>query len=286
MTPNHNPFQKQSIKNIKRIITVGSGKGGVGKSTVSANLALALRQEGWAVGLLDSDIYGPSLPRLMGVAHQKPTLNEKTQKLFPIQKFGIQIMSMGFLLEEDLPVIWRGPMLFKAIQQFFFDVEWGKLDCLIVDLPPGTGDVALTIAQKVSVSGAIVVCTPQNLALLDAKKAIAMFEKVKIPLIGVVENMSGFSLKLEEADSLISLFPKGDLDLFLKTKGLSKLASLPFHPNIGISSESGLPIVESDPHSIESKSFKHLSSNLMSYFSKKESQAKMTSKESEFPPTL
>lgn len=271
MNFHQNVFQKKPLKTVKRVVAVGSGKGGVGKSTVSVNLALALRQEGWKMGLLDADIYGPSLPRLMGVSKRTPALNEKTQKLFPIPKLGVQIMSMGFLLDEEAPVIWRGPMLFKAIQQFFFDVEWGDLDGLIVDLPPGTGDVVLTMAQKIPVSGAIVVCTPQNLALLDAKKAISMFEKLNIPLIGLVENMSAFYPKGEENEPPIDLFPKGDLDLFIKTKGIAKLASVPFHPDVGLSSESGMPIVESDPRSLEAKNFKSVAKNLIDYFLKEES---------------
>ena len=261
-------FQQKPIPQIKIIIAIGSGKGGVGKSTVSANLALALRQEGWSVGLLDADIYGPSLPRLMGLSKQRPELDEKTKKIHPIRKLGIQVMSMGFLVEEDLPVIWRGPMLFKAIQQFFFDVLWENLDCLVVDLPPGTGDVALTMAQKIPVDGAIVVCTPQNLALLDAKKAMAMFEKVRVPLLGVVENMSEYFHPKDKDHAPLYLFPKGDLDLFIRMKGIHKLASIPFHPNVGLSSEAGLPIIESDPHSLEAKGFKKIAKYLMAHFLK------------------
>lgn len=265
-----NPFQKKPIQSIKRIIAIGSGKGGVGKSTVSVNLALALKKEGMKVGLLDADIHGPSVPRLMGISDQKPEVDEKSKKIYPVQKFGLQVMSMGFLVEENLPVIWRGPMLFKAIQQFFFDVFWSSLDYLIVDLPPGTGDIALTMAQKIPVDGAIVVCTPQNLALIDAKKAVALFEKVKVPVLGLIENMSEFIIPNEGKkgeETSVFLFPKGDMDLFLKVKGIQKLASLPFYPHIGLSSEAGVPILESYPDSREALGFRKMAKVLISRFS-------------------
>ncbi|MDE0518797.1 MAG: P-loop NTPase, partial [Bdellovibrionales bacterium] len=170
-----NPFDKQSpLEGIKHIIAIGSGKGGVGKSTVAVNLAMALSKKPSRVGLLDADLYGPSLPRMMGCLNQKPDINSKNKKVIPLKRFGMELMSMGFLVEEDLPVIWRGPMLFKAVDQFLKEVDWGQLDYLVVDLPPGTGDVVLTLAQKAPVSGGIVVCTPQNIALVGAKKALNM----------------------------------------------------------------------------------------------------------------
>jgi len=173
-----NPFLQQApVAGIQKIIAVGSGKGGVGKSTVSVNLALALKKQGLKVGLLDADIYGPSLPRLMGALNQKVEISEDG-KMIPVKRLGLSLMSIGFIVDEAQAVVWRGPMLFKAMDQFFRDTAWGELDVLVVDLPPGTGDVALTLAQKVPVSGAVVVSTPQNLALADAKKAFDMFDKV------------------------------------------------------------------------------------------------------------
>lgn len=259
-----NPFEQQApIPGVKKIIVVGSGKGGVGKSTVAANLALALKEENKNVGLLDADIYGPSLPRLFGAVNQplSTTASDGSEasspggpKINPLVRYGLKLMSMGFLVNENQAVVWRGPMLFKALEQFFRDVNWGDLDYLIIDLPPGTGDVALTIAQKVPVAGAIVVSTPQNLALLDAKKAIDMFNQVQIPLLGVIENMAYFITP--EAGEKIALFPKGDLDQYLEAKGIQKLAELPFDPQIGLATEAGIPNVASAPDSDVARLFK------------------------------
>jgi len=238
-----NPFLQQSpIPNVKHIIAVGSGKGGVGKSTVAVNLALALKKSGMKVGLLDADIYGPSIPRMMGVPDAKPEIVDG-KKIGPIPAYGLKVMSMGFLVAEGLAVIWRGPMLFKAMEQLLRDVDWGPLDYLIIDLPPGTGDVALTLAQKVPVSGSVVVCTPQNIALADAKKAIDMFERINVPLLGVVENMAGLKTPTGE---IVDLFPKGELDQFLQIKEIPKLGSLPFEPTVGKSCEAGVPYLESE----------------------------------------
>lgn len=248
-----NPFQQQApIPGVKKIIAVGSGKGGVGKSTVAVNLALALKKLGHRVGILDADIYGPSLPRMIGALGQKPEFSED-KKMYPIKRFGVQTFSMGYIVDEGMAVVWRGPMLFKAMDQFFQDVHWGELDYLIVDLPPGTGDVALTMAQKVPVNGGITVCTPQNIALVDAKKAMDMFEKVNVPNLGVVENMSYFLPP--GASEKLALFPKGDMDQFLAEKHIPKLAEIPFNPAVSLSSEAGIPIVESHPQSAESEEF-------------------------------
>lgn len=250
-----NPFSQQApIPGIKHIVAVGSGKGGVGKSTVAVNLALSMKKEGLKVGLLDADIYGPSIPRMLGVSGMKPEVNEQ-KKILPISRLGLKLMSIGFLVDEGSAIVWRGPMLFKAIEQFFRDVAWGELDVLIVDLPPGTGDVALTVAQKVPVSGSVTVCTPQNVALIDAKKAIDMFERINVPALGIVENMS---YMLDSAGAKVQLFPKGDIDAYLDSKGLEKLAEIPFHPSVGISGEAGVPIVEADPTSPEASAFSQL----------------------------
>ena len=249
-----NPFDNQApVEGIKHIITVGSGKGGVGKSTVTVNLALALAKQGKKVGLLDADIYGPSLPRMMGTMGQKPEMDEN-QKIIPLIRHGIKLMSMGFLVPEDSAVIWRGPMLFKAIDQFFKDVLWGELDYLIIDLPPGTGDVALTIAQKVPVSGAIAVSTPQNMALIDAKRAIDMFDRINIPILGVVENMA--YMNAPNSKEKIQLFPRGDLDQYLEAKHIPKITEVPFDPSVGLSCESGMPTLLSSPNSDEATAFK------------------------------
>lgn len=239
-----NPFDRQApIAGIQKIVVVGSGKGGVGKSTVSANLALALKEAGHKVGLLDADIYGPSVPRLFGALNHPPALT-KEGKIEPVVRHGLKLMSMGFLVHEGQAVVWRGPMLFKAFDQFFRDVVWGELDYLIIDLPPGTGDVALTIAQKVPVAGAIVVCTPQNLALVDAKKAIDMFDQIHIPLMGVVENMAYY--QAPGTTEKVNLFPKGELDMYLDVKKIPKLATLPFDPKVGLACEAGMPTVISE----------------------------------------
>lgn len=256
-----NPFDNQApIEGIKHIITVGSGKGGVGKSTVTANLALALSKQGARVGLLDADIYGPSIPRIFGAINQRPEFT-KEQKMIPIKRMGVSIMSIGFIVEEGQAIVWRGPMLFKALGQFFRDVDWGELDYLLIDLPPGTGDVQLSIAQKVPVSGAITVCTPQNLALIDVKKSLDMFETVKTPNIGLIENMS--YLIAPESKERVQLFPKGELDLFLKNKNLEKLGEIPFNPSVSIASEAGIPIIESHPTGEESKVFINIAEKVL-----------------------
>lgn len=255
-----NPFERQApLPGIKHVVLVGSGKGGVGKSTVAANLALALKSQGFKVGLLDADIYGPSVPRLFGALNQVPAVDEN-KKIQPIRRHGLPLMSMGFLVDEASAVVWRGPMLFKAMDQFLKDVDWGPLDVLMIDLPPGTGDIAITLAQKVPVSGAVIVTTPQNLALIDAKKAIDMFDRLNVPVMGVIENMAYF--KAEGTDVKVDLFPKGDLDSYLDGKRLSKLARVPFRPSIGISCEAGVPSIVADPNSEESLAFQNAAAKL------------------------
>jgi ATP-binding protein involved in chromosome partitioning len=256
-----NPFKGQApIPGIQKIVVVGSGKGGVGKSTISANLAAALAKKGQKVGLLDADIYGPSIPRLFGAINQPPPLNAD-KKIEPLIRNGLKIMSMGFLVDEGSAIVWRGPMLFKAIEQLLKDVVWGELDYLIIDLPPGTGDVVLTVAQKVPITGAVVVCTPQNLALVDARKALDMFDQIHVPTLGVVENMAYFKSSTDSEP--IALFPKGDLDSYLDAKRIKKLAQIPFYPQIGMTSEAGMPLVISAPQSEETKIFLDLADTVM-----------------------
>lgn len=262
-----NPFDKKApIPQVKHIVLVGSGKGGVGKSTVALNLSVALAKLDLAVGLLDGDLYGPSLPRLTGTIHLKPEMN-KDKKILPLRRYGINLLSMGHLVEEESPLVWRGPMLFKAIEQFFREVYWGALDVLVIDLPPGTGDVALTIAQKVPVSGGIVVSTPQNLSLVDTKKALNMFLQIEIPIIGVLENMSYY---LTEKGEKTDLFPRGHIDIYLKEKKINKLAEIPFHSHIGLSCEAGVPFLESRPESTAGKGFFALGTAVKKYLSDRE----------------
>lgn len=250
-----NPFdQQQPIKGVKKIIAVASGKGGVGKSTVATNLALALRAYG-EVGLLDADIYGPSLPRMMGALNQKPTVSEGN-KITPVTRYGVKVMSIGFLVDEGSAIVWRGPMLFKAMDQFFRDVQWGELDYLVIDLPPGTGDVQLSLVQKVPVDTAVVVTTPQNISLIDAKKAIDMFERTGVKIAGIVENMS-YMLNPANGEK-IQMFPKGELNSYLDAKKLTKLVEIPFNPSVSMGSEAGVPIVESHSTGAETACFNEL----------------------------
>lgn len=256
-----NPFEQQTpIPGVKRILAVSSGKGGVGKSTVATNLALALKMSGRKVGLLDADIYGPSLPRMLGCLNQKPGITAQ-QRLLPVERYGLKAMSIGFLVEENSAVVWRGPMLFKAMDQFLRDVEWGELDDLVVDLPPGTGDVQLSLAQKVPVAGAILVSTPQNISLIDVKRAVDMWERVKVPILGVVENMS-YWLNPETSEK-VQLFPKGDLLTYMQSKNIPLLGEVPFHPAVGLACEAGVPIVESHSTGAEALAFQAIVKKLI-----------------------
>ncbi|MBX9766916.1 MAG: Mrp/NBP35 family ATP-binding protein [Bdellovibrionales bacterium] len=247
-----NPFeQQQPIPGVQKIIAVASGKGGVGKSTVATSLAVAMAQAGYRVGLLDADIYGPSIPRMMGALGARPEVDQN-RKIQPIERYGIKLMSIGFLIDENAAVVWRGPMLFKAMDQFFRDVAWGELDFLFVDLPPGTGDIQLSLAQKVPVAGAVCVSTPQDVALMDVKKSIDMFHRVSVPLLGLVENMA---YMLTPSGERIQLFPKGQLDRYLEESGLEKLGEIPFQTGLSQGGEIGIPLVKSKPDSFEAKAF-------------------------------
>ncbi|WP_029551254.1 P-loop NTPase [Thermocrinis jamiesonii] len=246
-------FHKTRLSGIKHLIVVGSGKGGVGKSTVAVNIALALSKLGYRVGLLDGDIYGPSIPTMLGLKNQRVEV-DKFNRIIPAEAFGMKVMSVGFLLpSEDTPLIWRGPMLMKALTQFLFDVKWGSLDFLVLDLPPGTGDVQLTLAQTVEIDGAIVVTTPQDVALADVKKAVVMFKEVGIPVLGVVENMAYFVCP--ESGNKYYIFGKGRVSNFALAYGLKILGSVPIEPAISETSDSGVPIVESSPDSQSAKAF-------------------------------
>ncbi len=244
------PPPPAGIPGVAAIIAVASGKGGVGKSTVAVNLALSLSRLGLKVGLLDADIYGPSLPRLMAIT-EKPESDGK--KLKPIVKHGIKTMSIGFLVEEDQAMIWRGPMVQSALTQMLSDVEWAPLDVLVLDMPPGTGDAQLTIAQRVPLKGAVIVSTPQDIALIDAKKGITMFQKTKVPILGVVENMSMFTCP--DCGSSHAIFGHGGARETAEKLGAPFLGEIPLVPRIRETSDAGTPISVSAPDSPEAQAF-------------------------------
>jgi ATP-binding protein involved in chromosome partitioning len=253
------PMSKQAeIPGIAAIIAVASGKGGVGKSTTALNLALGLRDQGLRVGLLDADIYGPSVPRLTGI-HQKPVLDE-AGKMIPIARFGIAIMSIGFLVEEDTAMIWRGPMVMSAITQMLRDVAWGTLDVLVVDMPPGTGDAQLTLAQNVPLKGAVIVSTPQDLALIDARRGLAMFTKVNVPVLGIVENMSYF--QCPQCGTRSDIFGHGGARHEAERLGVPFLGEVPLHMAIRATSDSGTPVVESEPDGVHAAIYREIAAKV------------------------
>ena len=238
------PMSRQAeIPGVAAIIAVASGKGGVGKSTTAINLALGLRDLGLRVGLLDADIYGPSVPRLTGI-HEKPQLNDE-RKMIPLQRFGLSIMSIGFLVEEETAMIWRGPMVMSAITQMLRDVAWGTLDVLVVDMPPGTGDAQLTLAQNVPLKGAIIISTPQDLSLIDARRGLAMFKKVNVPVLGIIENMSYF--QCPHCGTQSDIFGHGGARHEAERLAVPFLGEIPLHMSIRTTSDSGTPVVESEP---------------------------------------
>jgi ATP-binding protein involved in chromosome partitioning len=240
------------LPNVKYTIAVASGKGGVGKSTVSVNLALALAKLGAKVGLLDADIYGPSIPLMMGITG-KPKIyqDEGTNKMIPLENYGIKLMSIGFLIDDDNPVIWRGPMASGALKQFMSDVDWGELDYLIYDLPPGTGDIQLTLVQTIPLTGAVIVTTPQEVSLIDAKKGLKMFEKVNVPVYGIIENMSYFIAS--DTGNRYNIFGKDGGKSLASKLNTSFLGGIPIDPRICEGGDSGKPIVYDLPEIDESK---------------------------------
>jgi ATP-binding protein involved in chromosome partitioning len=240
----------QNLSQIKHVIAVSSGKGGVGKSTVSTNLAVALSALGFKTGLMDADVYGPSVPKMFG-NHESPV--EQNGQIKPIEKFGLKFMSMGLLTDESTPVIWRGPMATRLIQQFLGQVAWGELDYLLIDLPPGTGDVQLTLTQAAPLRGAVVVTTPQEVAVNITMRGIRMFDEVRVPILGVVENMSGFVC--ENCNHTTNIFTKGGGEHTAHHMGLPFLGSIPLDRHIAEAGDSGDPIVHKDPSHSVSKSF-------------------------------
>jgi ATP-binding protein involved in chromosome partitioning len=243
-----------AIPGVAHIIAVASGKGGVGKSTTAVNLALALQARGLKVGVLDADIYGPSMPRLLGISGKPQQL--AGDKLAPMETFGLKVMSMGFLVDEETPMIWRGPMVMSALSQMLKDVAWGELDVLVVDMPPGTGDAQLTMAQQVPLAGAIIVSTPQDLALIDARKGLNMFRKVDVPVLGIVENMSTFICP--HCGSATDIFAHGGAQSEAKRLGVPFLGEVPLELAIRETSDAGKPVVASAPSSPAAEAYREI----------------------------
>ena len=242
------------LPGVKHIIAVASGKGGVGKSTTAVNFALALKDKGLNVGVLDADIYGPSMPRLLGIHGQPQQL--AGNKLDPMRAYGLKVMSMGFLVDEDTPMIWRGPMVMSALSQMLKDVAWGELDVLVVDMPPGTGDAQLTMAQQVPLAGAVIVSTPQDLALIDARKGLNMFTKVNVPVLGIVENMSTFLCP--HCGERSDIFGHGGAREEAKQLGVPFLGEVPLTISVRETSDEGKPIVATDPDSEIAKAYREI----------------------------
>ncbi len=242
----------------RNIIAIASGKGGVGKSTFSVNLATALHSLNLKIGLLDADIYGPSIPRMMGIS-KKPIMNEN-KKLIPLENYGLKLMSIGFILDSEAPTIWRGPMVMKALEQMFNGVEWGKLDYLIIDLPPGTGDAQLTLAQSSKLSGSIVISTPQDVAITDARKGINMFKKVNVGILGIVENMSYFMC--DNCNQKHYIFSKDGVKKEAEKFNIPFLGEIPIDTNLRIQSDKGVPSLIDNPDGEISKKFISIAKNL------------------------
>ena len=242
------------VAGVKHIIAVASGKGGVGKSTTAVNLALGLAANGVSTGLLDADIYGPSMPRLLDVKEKPESIDGKALK--PIERYGLKTMSIGYIVAEDTPMIWRGPMVSSALEQMLRDVEWGDLDVLVVDMPPGTGDAQLTLAQRVALSGAVIVSTPQDIALVDARKGLNMFRKVAVPVLGIVENMSYFLCP--KCGERSEIFGHGGAHEEADKMGVPFLGEVPLHLDIRTTSDAGHPIVASKPDSAHAQVYKNI----------------------------
>ncbi len=248
------PMQRggEILESVKYKIAVASGKGGVGKSTVSTNLALSLRKLGFTVGLLDADIYGPSQQMMLGI-NGRPQIDESDEKIMPMENHGVKTMSLGLITDVDTPVIWRGPMVMKALDQFLTDVKWGELDFMIIDLPPGTGDAQLTLTQKVPLTGAVIVTTPQDVALIDARKGLAMFRKVNVPVLGIIENMSYFICR--HCGGREEIFGHGGGRKTAEMLGVPFLGEVPIDPKVVVGGDSGQPIVMLDPSSPAAQAF-------------------------------
>ncbi|MGC1875521.1 MAG: Mrp/NBP35 family ATP-binding protein [Pseudolabrys sp.] len=247
------------IPGVDAVIAVASGKGGVGKSTTAVNLALGLRDLGLKVGMLDADIYGPSLPKLLAIKEKPQTIGGT--RLNPIERYGLRVMSIGFLIDEETPMIWRGPMVMSAITQMLREVEWGKLDIMVVDMPPGTGDAQLTMAQQVPLKGAVIVSTPQDLALIDARRGVAMFKRVNVPVLGVVENMSYFLCP--SCGTRSDIFSHGGARHEADRLGVSFLGEVPLHMTIREKSDAGLPVVATAPDSEHARIYRDIATKVL-----------------------
>jgi ATP-binding protein involved in chromosome partitioning len=248
----------QGVPGVEAIIAVASGKGGVGKSTTAVNLALGLAALGLKVGILDADIYGPSLPKLLAIKERPQTLGGT--RLKPITRYGLTVMSIGFLIDEETPMIWRGPMVISALTQMLREVEWGKLDVMVVDMPPGTGDAQLTMAQQVPLKGAVIVSTPQDLALIDARRGIAMFRRVNVPVLGIVENMSYFLCP--QCGERSDIFGHGGARHEAERLGVPFLGEVPLHMTIREKSDAGLPVVATEPDGPHAKIYRDIAAGV------------------------
>jgi len=257
-------FGRQAVPGIRNIIAVGAGKGGVGKSTTAVNLAVALQRKGARVGLMDADVYGPNTPQMLGI-EGGPEVSE-AKHMIPPEAFGIKVISMGMLVPADQPIIWRGPMLHGAVQQFMRDVEWGELDYLIVDLPPGTGDVSLSMAQSVPVAGAVVVTTPQGVSVSDVREAVAMFRQLNIPVLGVVENMSYFMCG--HCQERTEIFGHGGGVKMAEDMGIPMLGQIPIDTRVRAGGDEGRPIVNAAPESPAAKAFAEVAGRVAAEISK------------------
>ena len=278
MTANVSAHANQSkdaiLPGVKNTIAVASGKGGVGKSTVAVNLAIALAKDGAKVGIIDADIYGPSIPLMLGVEKTGLYQDPDTKKLAPLESYGIKLMSIGFMIDDDNPVIWRGPMASGALKQFMTDVSWGELDYLIYDLPPGTGDIQLTLVQTIPLTGAVVVTTPQQVSLIDAMKGFKMFERVNVPVFGIIENMSYFIAP--DSGNRYDIFGSGGGERLAAQLKTNLLGSIPLDPRIREGGDSGKPIVEVLPNSENTKIIMDVARNLAAQVSIKNSNDKFS----------
>jgi ATP-binding protein involved in chromosome partitioning len=252
--------QSGGVPGVKHIIAVASGKGGVGKSTTAVNVALGLQTLGLKVGVLDADVYGPSMPRLLGLTGRPEPVEPGSRTLKPLQGFGLKVMSIGFLVEEDTPMIWRGPMVMSALQQMLREVDWGDLDVMVVDMPPGTGDAQLTLAQQTPLAGAVIVSTPQDLALIDARKGLNMFRRVDVPVLGIIENMSYFVC--HKCGERHEIFGHGGARMEADRLGVAFLGEIPLDPEMRWRSDAGQPIVVSNPDSLHAAIFRDIAAKV------------------------
>ena len=255
--------QKETTKtfetNIKRFVAIASGKGGVGKSTTTVNIAIAMKLEGKSVGILDADVYGPSQPRMMGVSGRPSSAGG--DMVVPLENYGVKLMSMGLLVPDDTAMIWRGPMVQSALTQMLDSVAWGDLDVIIIDLPPGTGDIQISLAQQVNLSGAVIVSTPQDIALLDVQKAVTMFQKANVPILGMIENMSYWTCP--DCGRVDHIFGKDGVNLEAKKRGIDILGKVPLSSDLRKSCDSGVPMMISDPKSTQSEAYQNISKTLL-----------------------